>query len=115
MQTVHAIHVWLDAPAADELDVDAYFSVSEVRDDGDEIRCIGSSESLAKAWQMGCERADEIGVECIEMSDESGRVTDMYTPGGVTIGRAAVHESGAVARELIDDAAEQLDFSEWEC
>lgn len=81
MQTVHAINVWLDAPAAEERDVDAYYSVSEVCDDGDEIRCIGGSKSLVKAWQMGCERAEELGVECIEMSDESGQATDRYTPG----------------------------------
>lgn len=33
-----AIHVWYDAPAAEDRGVDTYYSVSEVDEDGDEIR-----------------------------------------------------------------------------
>lgn len=75
-----AIHVWYDAPAAEDRGVNAYYSVSEVDEDGDEIRCIGGSVDLAKAWAIGCERADELGVECLEMKDESGRITDRHRP-----------------------------------
>lgn len=74
-----AVHVWADGPTAAMRNCDEYYSVSEVDCDGDEIRCIGGSKSLREAWEMGCEHADDLRVECIEMAREgSDEITDRY-------------------------------------
>lgn len=75
-----AVHVWYDMAAASDRGIDEYYSISEVDDDGDEIICVGGSRNRLTAWELGCEHADDLNVECVEMADESGRVTDRYTP-----------------------------------
>jgi hypothetical protein len=77
---VAAIHVWRDDLAAADRNTDDYYSVSVVDSDDDEIRCIGGSKSLARAWKLGCEAADDEGVECLEFSRAKGEVTDRYIP-----------------------------------
>ena len=77
---VAAIHVWNDGPAARERGVENYYSVSEVDADGDEIRCVGGSRKLTRAWEIGTEAAAGHGVPCVEYATEGGQETDRYVP-----------------------------------
>jgi len=76
-----AVHVWRDDPAAQERDVDDYYSVSEVDEHGDEIRCIGGDECLGDAWDLGRDHAESLGVPCIEYAGASSEEeTDRWDP-----------------------------------
>lgn len=77
---VDHVACWYDAAAVNMRCVDEYYSVSLMDTDGNEIECVGGSRDLVCAWEMACEAADDYGVEAIEQRDESGRVTDRYTP-----------------------------------
>lgn len=79
-QATTEIHVWLDEQVAHDMGCDTYYSVSEVDSDGDEIRCSDGAESLAEAWECGCELADTLGVPAVEYARGTGEVTDRYTP-----------------------------------
>lgn len=79
---VAAIHVWRDDAAANQFGCSEYYSVSAVDADDDEVFCDRGSKSLAKAWEMGCEMADDLGVECVEFAGPTGRATDRYEPRG---------------------------------
>ena len=77
---VVAVHVWLDMPAARDRWVDQYYSMSEVDDDGEEVRCLCGSPSLGRVWNMATEWADEHGLPAVEFAEESGTETDRYSP-----------------------------------
>lgn len=74
--SVAAVHVWLDSMAARG----EYYSVSRVDEEGGEITCIGGSRSLARAWKIGTDDADGLGVPCVEYARATGEETDRYDP-----------------------------------
>lgn len=82
---VVAVHVWLDEQAAAERGVEYYYSVSEVDENGDEIRCSSGSKSLARAWELATERADDLSVPAVEFARADGQETDRYTPVGADL------------------------------
>ncbi|MGP1681917.1 MAG: hypothetical protein ACTS8S_06285, partial [Giesbergeria sp.] len=80
--TISAVHSWRDPDAARLYSTEDYYSVSLVDDEGNEITCIGGNESLAAAWEIATEAADEHCVEAVEFADtcDTEKVTDRYTP-----------------------------------
>ena len=80
--TITAVHSWRDPDAAKLYGTESYYSVSLVDSEGNEITCIGGDESLADAWGIATEAADEHGVEAVEFAHpyETDKVTDRYTP-----------------------------------
>lgn len=76
-----AIHVYYD----DQPESRAWpYSVARVDLAGDEIACDHAYDSLAAAWERGCELALEYGVPCIEYATAAaaanGTETDRYDP-----------------------------------
>lgn len=75
-----AVNVWRDDVCASDRGCDVYYSVSEVDDAGDEIRCSGGSRRLSRAWEIGLELAEDLGVPCVEYAGPDGVVTDRWDP-----------------------------------
>lgn len=65
-----AIHVWYDAMAAIDRGSQNYYSVSVVDENGDEISCDRGHRHLVRAWEMGCEMADDMGLPCVEPTSD---------------------------------------------
>lgn len=80
-KTTAAIHVYYD----DQPDAAAApYTVSRVDEDGGEITCEASYDSLSTAWDEGCSLADDYGVPCVEYATATATATaqetDRYEP-----------------------------------
>lgn len=80
---VAEVHVWRDEYDATGNPSAEYYSVSTVDDEGNEIACLGGSKSLSRAWEIGVELAEDLGVPCVEYAGPAscqGPETDRWEP-----------------------------------
>lgn len=79
---VHAVHVWSDeADLVGNRDVQTFFFVALVDDEGGEVEQVHCSTDGDDAWDAGCALADEWMTECVEI-DEHGTALRRYRAEG---------------------------------
>ncbi len=70
---VAAVHVWYDETASG-------YCASLVDEEGNDLETFGGDDSLIEAWNIGQERAQALGIPCVEYARADGVETDRWEP-----------------------------------